>query len=151
FENNETIRQTQELEREGAEATRQSVFDGNEANRTEMFNANEATRQENETARQQAETQRASAESSRVSAEEQRKTDHANRSAELASKANKKQEDWITPTLLNGWTSVGYVSYRKDGFGRVYFRGRVSGGTVGTAAFILPNEYKSGYSSYFVS
>ena len=60
FESNETIRQTQELEREKSEGTRQ-----------------------------EAETQRASAESSRVSAEAQRKTDHATRSAELAGKANK--------------------------------------------------------------
>lgn len=88
------------------EATRQTAFDNNEDNRTETFNANEVTRQENETVRQQAETQRTTAESSRVSAEEQRKIDHANRSAELAGKANKKQEDWLYPTIINSVADV---------------------------------------------
>ena len=58
FNANEDIRQTQESEREKAEATRQTVFDESEANRTETFNANEATRQENEDARIEAEQQR---------------------------------------------------------------------------------------------
>ena len=130
---------------------------------------------EAEESRVQAETQRASAESSRVSAEseriqaelerkaneesrelaederesaeEQRKTDHANRSAELAGKANKKQEDWITPTLLNGW----YASrpseppqYMKDEFGFVHFRGTISKGANATSnvAFQLPVGYR---------
>lgn len=89
FESNETIRQTQELGREKAEAERQTTFENNEASRFETFNTNEDARQANETTRQQAETQRATAESSRVSAEEQRKTDHANRSAELDRKVDK--------------------------------------------------------------
>ena len=139
FESNEGKRQTQELEREKAETQRQIVFDGNEDNRTETFNTNEATRQENETTRQQAETQRASAESSRVSAEEQRKIDHANRSAELDGKANKKQEDWITPSLVNG--AMGTVQYRKNQMGRVEFRGRLAMGNQ-TYAFILPSGYR---------
>ena len=139
FNTTETTRQTQELEREKAEGQRQTVFDDNEANRTENFNANEATRQENETDRQQSEIQRATAESSRVSAEEQRKTDHANRSGELAAKANKKQEDWITPTLLNGTT--GNIQFRKNQFGRVEFRGKITG-TQGSSSFILPTGYR---------
>ena len=139
FNTNETERQTQELEREKAENARQTVFDGNEANRIQTFSANEATRQENETTRQQAETQRASAESSRVSAEEQRKIDHANRSAELDGKANKKQEDWITPSLVNG--AVGTAQYRKNQMGRVEFRGRLKIVNQ-NYAFILPPGYR---------
>ena len=168
FSTNETTRQTQELEREGAETKRKTVFDGNEASRDEIFNANEATRQLNETSRQQAENQRQStfetneserqttfetaeqerqsAEQERVSAEEQRKTDHANRSAELAGKADKKQEDWITPTLFNGWTDYGgaleTVGYMKDEFGFVHIKGMVKSGSVGYILFILPEGYR---------
>ena len=145
FESNETIRQAQELEREGAEATRQTIFDGNEAIRFETFNTNEATRQENETTRQQAETQRVSSESSRVSAEDQRKIDHANRSAELDGKANKLQEDWITPTLLNGWvnrTPTTPVRFRKNELGRVEIEGAIKGGTLGVPVFVLPKGYR---------
>ena len=139
FKINETTRQSQELEREKAETQRQTVFDDNEASRTKTFNDNEATRKANETNRQQAETQRASAESSRVSAEEQRKIDHANRSAELDGKADKKQEDWITPTFLNGAT--GDIQFRKNQFGRVEFRGKITG-IQGVAAFVLPVGYR---------
>lgn len=58
-------------------------------------------------------------------------------------KANKVQEAWITPTLLNGWTVVsGYtVGYRKTEFGRVETKGAVTGGTIGTAPF----AYLAGY------
>ena len=161
FNANEDIRQTQESEREKAEGARQTVFDENEAIRTETFNTNEATRKENEIARQQAESQRQStfevneserqttfetAEQSRQSAElirveneNQRKIDHVNRSAELASKANKKQEDWITPTLLNGAT--GTVQYRKNEFGRVEFRGYVHKAQA-SHVFSLPLAYQ---------
>ena len=147
FESNETTRQAQELEREKAESQRQTVFEDNESSPFETFNANEATRQVNETTRQRAETQRESAESSRVSAEEQRKTDHANRSAELAGKADKKQEDWITPTLVNGAT--GNVQYRKNQMGRVEFRGRLKMGNQ-NYAFILPSGYRPSDSSLVV-
>lgn len=168
FESNELTRQTQELEREKAEATRQTVFDNNEAGRFETFNTNEAVRQANETTRQQAESQRQStfetneserqvtfetaeqsrqsAESIRVSAEAQRKIDHANRSAELAGKADKKQEDWITPTLLNGWTNritSTPVRFRKNELGRVEIEGAIKGGTLGVPAFVLPQGYRS--------
>ena len=145
FESNEAIRQAQELERGKAEVKRQTVFDGNEANRTETFNTNEATRQENETARQQAETQRVTAESSRASAEEQRKIDHANRSVELAGKADKKQEDWITPTLLNGFKGVAndtIPQFYKNSFGEVLIHGYVIGGKSDQSVFILPEGYR---------
>ena len=86
-----------------------------------------------------AESERQQSEASRVNAEEQRKIDHANRSAELAGKANKKQEDWITPTLLNGAT--GDVQFRKNQFGRVEFRGKITGNQ-GTPVFSLPIGYR---------
>ena len=68
FNTNEDIRQTQELGREEAEATRQGnettrkqaesqrqyTFETNETERQSVFNDNEATRQENESVRQQA-------------------------------------------------------------------------------------------------
>jgi hypothetical protein len=60
-----------------------------------------------------------------------------------AGKADKQQEAWITPTLLNGWVQdeTNYpVGYMKDQFGFVHLRGRVKGGT-GTM-FILPTGYK---------
>ena len=105
-QNHETTRQNQERERESNEIGRKS---------------NEVTRVENETVREQAEQERVSAELIRVSAEEQRKTDHANRSAELDGKADKKQEEWITPTLTNGATEKeGFpVGYMKDEMGFV--------------------------------
>lgn len=59
-------------------------------------------------------------------------------------KANKVQEAWITPTLLNGWVvQSGFpVGYRMDEFGAVHFRGRVSrvGGVA--AIFMLPSSYR---------
>ena len=93
-----------------------------------------------------AESTRQQAESSRMSAEAQRETDHANRSAELAGKANKKQEDWITPTLLDGWVGSGNghitARYMKDEFGFVHLRGILMGGTAYTPAFVLPSGYR---------
>lgn len=62
----------------------------------------------------------------------------------LNAKANKVQEAWITPTLLNGWeVRSGFpVGYRMDEFGAVHFRGRVS--RVGGVAtiFMLPSSYR---------
>ena len=139
FSTNETTRQSQELEREKAEATRQTVFDDNEVNRTETFNVNEVTRQENEEARELAENERENAEA-------QRKIDHANRSAELAGKADKQQEGWIIPTLLNGWEvqSTGQTPrYYKDEFGIVHMEGCVKSGLDGSNLFVLPTGYKA--------
>ena len=134
FQTNETVRQT--------------TFETNESERNETFNTNETTRQENESVRQQAETQRASAESSRVSAEEQRKIDHANRSSELAGKANKKQEDWITPTLLGG--ANGNVAYLKDELGFVHLKGRVNNAGDLLTMFVMPPGYRPERNSDFI-
>ncbi len=66
--------------------------------------------------------------------------------AKEATKANKAQEAWITPTLLNSWTQADAtdmpVRYRKDEFGIVHLSGRLSGGTADTVAFTLPVGYR---------
>ena len=143
FESNETTRQTQELERERAEETRQSEFEYNEASRFETFNTNEATRQENETTRQQAEQGRVSAESIRVENENQRNIDHANRSGELDSKANKKQEDWITLPLYNGAQhGTSPLKVMKDEMGFVHFKGSLTNLSTGSKVFGVPVEYR---------
>ena len=130
-QNHETTRQNQERDRERNEIGRKD----NEVSRVD----NEAVREGNETIRQQAEQGRVSAEIIRVENENQRKIDHANRSAELASKADKKQEDWITPTLLNGAT--GDIQFRKSQFGRIEFRGKITGNQ-GSSVFTLPTGYR---------
>lgn len=58
-------------------------------------------------------------------------------------KANKNQENWITPTLINGW--IGYDAnsvpqYRKDEFGKVTICGMVKSGA--NIIFVLPNGYR---------
>ena len=54
-------------------------------------------------------------------------------------KANKVQEAWITPTLLNGAT--GTIQYRKNEFGRVEFKGLISG-VAGSALITMPAGYR---------
>jgi len=63
---------------------------------------------------------------------------------QVTSKANKTQEAWITPTLINGWVADGgyLVGFYKDNFGNVRVRGRVKSGTLGSSAFILPEGYR---------
>lgn len=70
----------------------------------------------------------------------------------LNAKANKVQEGWITPTLLNGWTEVpGFpVGYLKDDFGFVHLKGQVSGGALGGAAFLLAVGYRPSSGTYRV-
>ena len=101
------------------------------------FKTNEQNRQ---TAFENAEQERVSSELLRVENENQRKTDHANRSAELASKADKKQEEWITATLINGAT--GTVQYRKNEFGMVQIQGSVSIPNSALQPFLLPIGYR---------
>ena len=65
---------------------------------------------------------------------------------ELNKKANKTQEAWITPTLLNGWYAIRPLEppqYMKDEFGFVHFRGAISKGASATSnvAFKLPTRY----------
>ncbi|CAH8772454.1 hypothetical protein [Paenibacillus dendritiformis] len=53
---------------------------------------------------------------------------------------------WITPTLLNGWTlssnGVFPVRYYKDGVGIVHVNGIVTGGATETVVFRLPAGYR---------
>ncbi|QAT43432.1 pyocin knob domain-containing protein [Aminipila luticellarii] len=60
--------------------------------------------------------------------------------------ATTKQEDWIAPTLQNGWTNQGTLpcGYYKDSFGVVRLRGRITGGTFAndTTIFTLPVGYR---------
>ncbi len=66
-------------------------------------------------------------------------------------KANKTQEAWIEPTLLNGWVNAtSYVaSYMKDDLGGVNLRGQIKDGTItdGTNLFTLPVGYRPLYST----
>ena len=147
--NQENTRQNSELKREKQENTRQNNESERENNEKQRRIAEfervdkEKTRQHAEIERQTtfetAEQERQSAELTRIENENQRKIDHANRSAELAGKANKKQEDWITPSLVNG--AIGTAQYRKNQMGRVEFRGRLKMGNQ-NYAFILPPGYR---------
>jgi hypothetical protein len=60
-------------------------------------------------------------------------------------KANRFQENWIAPTLLNGWIeeSTGVnLGYYKDEFGMIHLHIRLKNGTNNTNAFILPKGYR---------
>jgi hypothetical protein len=61
-------------------------------------------------------------------------------------KANKFQEQWIAPTLLNGWVKNGTnaCSYFKDEFGIVHYELAIKNGvtTSGTIIMYFPEEYR---------
>lgn len=60
-------------------------------------------------------------------------------------KANKAQEDWITPTLLNGWVNFDAstpLRYMKDEMGFVHFKGAVKSGASGQSCMQLPTAYR---------
>jgi hypothetical protein len=59
-------------------------------------------------------------------------------------KNNSALRKWQKPTFLNSWVENAShpVHYRIDASGRVYLRGVISGGTVGTEAFVLPIGYR---------
>lgn len=63
---------------------------------------------------------------------------------QLSAKADKAQEEWITPTLLNGATQVsGYpVGIMKDSMGFVHFKGRINIPSLNTIIFKLPAGYR---------
>jgi hypothetical protein len=63
-----------------------------------------------------------------------------------SNKANVKQEDWITPTLINGWTTYGTpwlarAGYYKDSTGVVHLTGSLKPGAA-TILFTLPSGYR---------
>ena len=138
WEHLEKIRQVNEQQRELAESKRQnefrtnetrrqSTFETNEDERESTFEINESTRQANELIREEAEVIRLASEVDRINAENIRAEFYEGFDGEISTikteiekKANRKQEDWITPTLLNGWTEGGAgVKYMKDEFGVV--------------------------------
>lgn len=53
-------------------------------------------------------------------------------------------EDWIYPTLINGWANIGgsEIRFRKQFTGIVDIIGVISSGTTGTIAFTLPAGYR---------
>ena len=68
-------------------------------------------------------------------------------------KANKVQEAWFTPTLINGWVAFGGAedgpTYCKDNFGNVKLRGVVKSGTLSVSMFKLPIGYRPAKNKYF--
>jgi len=60
------------------------------------------------------------------------------------SKADKLQEDWITPTLINGWVGTnGIPQYFRDQLGIIHFRGALSPtNKTSPVAFALPIGYR---------
>ena len=78
-------------------------------------------------------------------------------STQLDLKANKAQEAWIAPTLLNGWVNFGTgnvaASFYKDEFGVVHLRGLIKDGTTtaNTTLFTLPVGYRPLLANYFVT
>ena len=66
-------------------------------------------------------------------------------------KANKVHEDWITPTLLNGWKERYPVGYRKNSIGQLEIKGRVRYGTLGLAVFNLPLGYRPEFIRTFLT
>jgi len=70
--------------------------------------------------------------------------------AALDSKANKAQEAWITPTMLNGWVGT-LVGYMIDSFGFIHLRGSVASGTINTIAFNLLAPYRPAGTKYYAT
>ena len=124
----ETARKTAETDRVSSESTRKT---------------NETTRVSNEAERNSAETIRLASEVDRVNAENVRAEFYEGFDGELGKKANKQQEDWITPTLLNGFT--GDVRYRKTQFGHLEIYGRITSidpiNSTKIQVFSLPSGY----------
>ncbi|WP_019636114.1 hypothetical protein [Paenibacillus fonticola] len=61
-------------------------------------------------------------------------------------KAEKDAPGWLIPTLLNGWMALGtdepIPSFQKDSGGKVYIKGAVKSGAIGTPIFLLPSGYR---------
>ena len=66
----------------------------------------------------------------------------------VATKADAAQEAWVAPTLLNGGVTdaTAPVMYRKNQFGAVEFKGRVTSATSGSPTFTMPVGYRLGAS-----
>ena len=128
----------------------------------ETMNQEEGIRQDEEEVRKLAEADRVtseeireSAESVRVSNEEERELSEAERitkdserdskiEAIGASKLDKKDMEWITPTLINGWSGSNYwggIRYGKDTLNFVHIQGVVNNGEA-SVIFQLPPEFR---------
>jgi len=70
-------------------------------------------------------------------------------------KADKAQEAWITPTLLNGWVNYGSgesnAGYYKDTVGTVRLTGVIKSGTLAATLFTIPIGYRPASWKYFVT
>lgn len=69
-------------------------------------------------------------------------SDYNKINSELAEKADKTQEDWIAPTLLNGWEEITPSGYMIDSLGFVHIKGEFQNGTEQMPIFILPKSYR---------
>ena len=71
------------------------------------------------------------------------KLDYEELVVEIDGKIDKVQEEWLNPTLLNGWTASYPVSYFKDSLGMVHFRGGINPASkVSNSFLILPAGYR---------
>jgi hypothetical protein len=75
---------------------------------------------------------------------------------QIDTKASKVQEDWIEPTLLNGWVNYDIAEHRKVGFYKdefdvVHLKGMIKDGTTtsNTNLFVLPLGYRLDTITYF--
>ena len=140
------IVETNESARVDAEVTRKTAETDRVSSETTR-KTNETTRISNENARKSAEVIRLSNEAGRVNAENVRAEFYEGFESELGKKANKQQEAWIAPTLLNGWTNFNisnfpHASFYKSEVGKVDTQGLVTGGASSTVAFVLPTGYR---------
>lgn len=108
---------------------------------------NEQQRELVESKRQTNELVRLANEADRVNAESIRAEFYEGFESELDKKVNKIQEDWITPTFLNGAT--GTIKYRKNELGNTEISGRLTVVTSGVA-LVLPVGYRISDSRIFI-
>lgn len=113
-----------EEQRVEAETVRAGLFEG--------FEASEEVRKQNEVIRQQNET-------NRIAGFQTYDERVLNLEKDMLLKANKKQEDWITPALSNGAT--GTIQYRKNSLGNLEFRG-VMTSVEGVNSLQFPTGYR---------
>jgi hypothetical protein len=64
-------------------------------------------------------------------------------------------QSWTAPSLLNSWVNFDSGTYTLTGYyrdpsGRVHLRGNLKNGTINTAMFTLPANYRPQYKQRFV-
>ena len=115
--------------------------------------------EENEQGRETAETERVANEEERISKDSERDSKIEavvdaveDVSGKLELKANKKQADWITPTLLNGVedTPTQPIRFMKDEFGFVHINGRATNAVLRNNIFTLPQGYRPEFTASVV-